>query len=69
MLHFLRDHGSSLPFYVMLLFVGIGVAVLLYVLTDRRRRHLTRMESMPLDDGVPVPPAPSTSPRSEAGHG
>lgn len=54
MLGFLRDHGSSLPLIVMLTFVGIAALVTVYVLTDRRHRHLRRMASMPLDDGQPV---------------
>ncbi len=55
MLGFLRSHGSILPLVVMLVFVGIAALVTVYVLTDRRRSHLRRMASMPLDDGMPVP--------------
>lgn len=54
MLGFLRDHGSLLPLLVMLTFVGMGALVTLYVLTDRRRAHLRRMEALPLDDGLPI---------------
>ncbi len=32
-------------------FFAFGVLITLYVLTDRRRSHLRRMESLPLDDG------------------
>ena len=35
----------------LVLFSSIFVAVLIYVLTDRRRSHHRAMERMPLDDG------------------
>lgn len=54
MLGFLRDHGSSLPLVIMLTFVGVSALVIFYVCTDRRRTHLRRMESMPLDDGQAI---------------
>lgn len=37
----------------LLLFSGIFLAVLVYVLTDRRRDHHRAMERMPLADGEP----------------
>jgi hypothetical protein len=57
MLHYLREHGSVVPLIVMLGFMGMAALVLMYVLTDRRRSHLRRMESLPLDDGRPVDPS------------
>ena len=46
--------ASILPIVVLVVFVAIGVLVTWYVISDRRRDHLRRMESMPLDDGKPV---------------
>jgi cbb3-type cytochrome oxidase subunit 3 len=51
----LTPHGSVLPQIALVLFVLIAVLVVVYVVTDRRRDHRKRMESMPLDDGA-VPP-------------
>jgi cbb3-type cytochrome oxidase subunit 3 len=52
----LTPHGSIWPQVALILFVLIGFLVVFYVLTDRRRDHRKRMESMPLDDGT-TPPA------------
>lgn len=43
-----------LPIVVLVVFVAIAVLITWYVLSDRRRDHLRRMEGMPLDDGKPV---------------
>ena len=51
----LTPHGSVLPQIALVLFVVIAVIVVVYVLTDRRRDHRSRMESMPLDDGTTPP--------------
>jgi cbb3-type cytochrome oxidase subunit 3 len=48
----LTPHGSMLPQVALILFVLIAVLVVVYILTDRRRGHRERMESMPLDDGT-----------------
>jgi len=48
----LTPHGSMLPQIALILFVLIALLVGLYVLTDRRRDHRKRMESMPLDDAT-----------------
>jgi cbb3-type cytochrome oxidase subunit 3 len=48
----LTPHGSMLPQVALILFVLIAVLVVFYILTDRRRGHRERMESMPLDDGT-----------------
>ena len=40
-----------MPNLATVLFVAIFCAVLLYIVTDRRRGHLRRMEAAPLDDG------------------
>jgi len=50
--HWLGYHGSWLPEAATVLFFGMAVVVLWYVLTDRRRQHLTHMESLPLEDEV-----------------
>jgi hypothetical protein len=47
-------YGGILPIIVLVVFVGIAALVTWYVLSDRRREHLRRMEGMPLDDGKPV---------------
>jgi hypothetical protein len=44
--------ASFLPVLALLLFVGVAVLVVVYMITDRRREHRRRMESMPLDDGT-----------------
>jgi hypothetical protein len=44
------EHGSALPLIAMLLFVGIGTLVTLYVATDRRAEHRRRMGAMAVDD-------------------
>lgn len=51
----LTPHGSVLPQIALVLFVLIALLVVVYVVTDRRRDHRKRMESMPLDDGVISP--------------
>jgi len=55
----LTPHGSIWPQVALILFVLIAGLVVFYVLTDRRRDHRKRMESMPLDDGT-VPPKDET---------
>jgi cbb3-type cytochrome oxidase subunit 3 len=50
----LGTHGSILPQIALVLFFAIALLVIFYVLTDRRKQHRERMESMPLDDGTPV---------------
>jgi cbb3-type cytochrome oxidase subunit 3 len=44
------DGGSLLPIISLVLFVAFFVGVIVYIVTDRRRGHLARMESLPLDD-------------------
>ena len=58
--------GSILPLAALLLFVGIAVLVVLYIATDRRRQHRSRMESMPLDDGTPVTKDPTDPTKDQA---
>lgn len=50
----LTPSGSVLPLIALVLFFGIALLVILYIVTDRRKQHRTRMEAMPLDDGTPV---------------
>lgn len=50
----LSPTGSILPQVALVLFCVIALLVIVYILTDRRRDHRQRMESMPLDDGTPV---------------
>jgi Flp pilus assembly protein TadB len=42
------------PIIVLVGFVAIAALVTWYVITDRRRGHIRRMEHMPLDDGQPT---------------
>ena len=46
--------GSILPQLALVLFFGIALLVIIYIATDRRKQHRSRMEAMPLDDGTPV---------------
>ena len=46
--------AGIVPIVVLVVFVAIAALVTWYVLSDRRRDHLRRMEGMPLDDGKPV---------------
>jgi cbb3-type cytochrome oxidase subunit 3 len=46
--------GSILPLLALLMFFAIALVVIVYIATDRRKQHRSRMESMPLDDGTPV---------------
>lgn len=50
----LTPTGSVLPLIALVLFFGIALLVILYIVTDRRKQHRSRMESMPLDDGTPI---------------
>ena len=51
------DGGSVLPLVSTVIFVSFFVLMFLFVMTDRRRSHHRRMESLILDDGtVDVPP-------------
>lgn len=50
----LTPSGSVLPLIALVLFFGIALLVILYIATDRRKQHRSRMEAMPLDDGTPV---------------
>ena len=50
----LTPTGSVLPLIALVLFFGIALLVILYIVTDRRKQHRSRMEAMPLDDGTPV---------------
>lgn len=50
----LTPTGSVLPLIALVLFFAIALLVILYIATDRRKQHRSRMESMPLDDGTPV---------------
>ncbi len=50
----LTPSGSVLPLIALVLFFGIALLVILYIVTDRRKQHRSRMEAMPLDDGTPV---------------
>ncbi|HEX3135275.1 MAG TPA: hypothetical protein VHX44_17040 [Planctomycetota bacterium] len=54
----LTPTGSALPLIALVLFVGIALLVILYIVTDRRRGHRSRMEAMPLDDET-LPPTDS----------
>lgn len=47
-------NAGVLPIVVLVVFVAIAALVTWYVMTDRRRNHIRRMEGMPLDDGQPV---------------
>lgn len=47
-------NAGVLPIVVLVVFVAIAALVTWYVMTDRRRSHISRMEGMPLDDGQPV---------------
>jgi len=49
----LIDHATDMPLIAMLLFMGIGVVVTIYILTDRRRAHDAHMSAMALDDQAP----------------
>ena len=52
--HLIGGDGLTIRIVVLVLFFGVALLVTWYVLTDRRRSHLRRMEAMPLDDGQPV---------------
>ncbi len=71
-LSFLRDHGWSLPLVLLVGFFAFFSLICLYVLFDRRRRHLDRMAALPLEDAPsaaqPVPHAAS-QPAKDASHG
>lgn len=47
----IAQHPHLLPQIVLVGFFSFGALITLYVLTDRRRSHLRRMESLPLEDG------------------
>lgn len=50
----LTPTGSVLPLVALVMFFAIALLVIVYIVTDRRRGHRSRMEAMPLDDGTPV---------------
>ena len=52
--HLIGGDGLTIRIVVLVLFFGVALLVTWYVLPDRRRSHLRRMEAMPLDDGQPV---------------
>lgn len=54
MFAYLSGEALIVRIAVLLLFVSLAVLIAWFVLTDRRRSHLRRMEAMPLDDGQPV---------------
>lgn len=41
---------NPLAVLAMLGFVGLFAAIVVYVVTDRRRTHIKRMENLPLED-------------------
>lgn len=47
----LVHHPHLLPQIVLLGCFGLALLIAWHVLTDRRRGHLARMESLPLEDG------------------
>jgi hypothetical protein len=47
------NHSSFLPLIALVLFVGIALLVTIYILTDRRIGHRSRMSDMPLDPASP----------------
>jgi hypothetical protein len=42
--------AGALPLVLLVFFAALFAAILIYVLTDRRRDHLRRMETLPLDE-------------------
>lgn len=61
------DGGSILPLIATVIFVTFFVVMFLFVLTDRRRSHHRRMESLIHDDGT-VEPVQQTNSDEEAKH-
>lgn len=47
----LAHHPHLLPQIVLVGCFLIGLLICWHVITDRRKSHLRRMESLPLDDG------------------
>lgn len=47
----IAQHPQVLPQVALVFFFSIAVLVCWHVFTDRRKGHLRRMESLPLDDG------------------
>jgi hypothetical protein len=43
-------YATILPLIALLIFVGLSLMVIVYVLTDRRHRHHQRMAALALDD-------------------
>jgi hypothetical protein len=43
-------HTNPLAVLAMLGFVGLFATIVVYVVTDRRRTHIKRMENLPLED-------------------
>jgi hypothetical protein len=42
--------AGVLPLVLLVCFAALFAGILIYVLTDRRRDHLRRMETLPLDE-------------------
>jgi cbb3-type cytochrome oxidase subunit 3 len=51
MLKAMTAHESFLPVLILLLFMAVFVAVVWYVLADRRKGLYKKMGELPLDDG------------------
>ena len=43
-------HPNPLAVIAMLVFLGFFVGVVVYLVTDRRRRHHDHMQNLPLED-------------------
>ena len=44
------QYPTLLPLFALVLFFSMALLIAFLVLTDRRKSHLKRMESLPLDD-------------------
>ena len=47
---YLAESGSILPLISLVVFVTIFTLVILYLLTDRRKKHHRTMSALPLED-------------------
>ena len=52
--HLLGGYATFMPLIALLIFVGVSLVVIVYVLTDHRRSHHRRMAALALDDSSPV---------------
>ena len=55
--HLIGNYATILPLIALLLFVGVSLFVIIYVLTDHRHRHHQRMATLALDDCHTAPSA------------